>query len=141
MEVLLLSFFRQGQGYHGQMVLIPETFVAEIYSRTYSLEQLQDMLDQWVKEYEQFGMKTNKIVINWKVSKTAAMEVNNSSKRFEAILHQVMKLKYDNAGVCTLLENPNPESIYFMVAQDFPFMFKPGVFGRIQSDKTERFDF
>ena len=52
-----------------------------------------------------------------------------------------MKLKYDNAGVCTLLENPNPESIYFMVAQDFPFMFKPGVFGRIQSDKTERYNF
>ena len=58
-----------------------------------------------------FGLSTNRIIINWKVSKTAQMEVNNSSKRFEAILHQVRKLKYGEAGVNTILENPNPESI------------------------------
>ena len=66
------------------------------------------------------------------------MEVNNSSKRFEAILHQVRKLKYGEAGVNTFLENPNPESTSFMVAQSSPIMFKPGVFVKIQSDKTER---
>ena len=45
-----------------------------------------------------FGLTTNRIIINWKVSKTAQMEVNNSSKRFEAILHQVRKLKYGEAA-------------------------------------------
>jgi len=87
-----------------------------------------------------FGLSTNRIIINWKVSKTAQMEVNNSSKRFEAILHQVRKLKYGEAGVNTILENPNPESISFMVAQSTPFMFKPGVYGKIQTDKTERME-
>ena len=85
-----------------------------------------------------FGMTTNRIIINWKVSKTSQMEVNNSSKRFEAILHQVRKLKYGEAGVNTFLENPNPESMSFMVAQSTSFMFKPGVYGKIQTDKTER---
>jgi len=72
------------------------------------------------------------------VSKTAQMEVNNSSKRFEAILHQVRKLKYGEAGVNTFLENPNPESMSFMVAQSTSFMLRPGVYGKIQTDKTER---
>ena len=85
-----------------------------------------------------FGLTTNRIIINWKVSKTAQMEVNNSSKRFEAILHQVRKLKYGEAGVNTFLENPNPESMSFMVAQSTSFMLKPGVYGKIQTDKTER---
>ena len=85
-----------------------------------------------------FGLKMNKIIINWKVTKTGGHEMNYSSKRFEAILHQVMKLRYGEAGVCTFLENPKPESIPYIVAQDFSFTFKPGVFGRIESDKTER---
>jgi hypothetical protein len=82
-------------------------------------------------------MKMNKIIINWKVTKTEASEVN-SSKRFEAILHQVMKLKYEESGVCTFLENPNPESASFMVAQNAPFTFSPGVLGTIRTDQTEK---
>ena len=73
--------------------------------------ELQNLLDEWVEEYDKFGKKTNKIIIKWKtngkndseansydpmkssvddkkVSKTAGMEMNNSSLRFEAILHQ-----------------------------------------------------
>ena len=94
---------------------------------TASFFYLRPFLTNSPKYFEQilsfFGMTTNKIIINWKVSKTAQMEVNNSSKRFEAILHQVMKLKYGKAGVNTFLENPNPESMSFMVAQSSPFMF------------------
>ena len=131
------------------MVLIPETFVAEIYSQTYSLKELQDLLEKWVEEYEKFGLKTNKIVIKWKanqtknleaniseerqVSKSVGMELKHSSKRFEAILHQVKKLRYGEAGISTLREIP--ESISFMVAQEAPFVFSPGVFGKIQIDK------
>merc|ERR1712218_292444 len=68
-----------------------------------------------------------------KESQAAGMEARNDSKRFEAILHQVMKLKYDQAGISTLREAP--ESFSFMVAQEPPFEFSPGVFGRIQFDK------
>jgi len=142
----------------GKDVFITETFTAEIYSRSKSLAQLMKLLDQWMKEYEEFGLKTNKIIVKWRVNKRsynggkansseaiksfdtdkkasqmAGMEATNSSKRFEAILHQVMKLKYDQAGISTLREVP--ESFSFMVAQEPPFEFSPGVFGRIQFDK------
>ena len=96
------------------MVLVPETFEAQIYSRTKTLSQLQELLDEWVEEYEKFGKKTNKIILKWKIndktnseanssdpmkssqddkklSKTAGMEMDNSSLRFEAVLHQVRK--------------------------------------------------
>jgi len=142
----------------GKFVEISETFTAEIYSRSKSLSHLMKLLDQWLIEYEEFGLKTNKIIVKWRVnsrnsylgkanssepiksfendkkaSQTAGMEATNSSKRFEAILHQVMKLKYDQAGISTLREAP--ESLSFMVAQEPPFEFSPGVFGRIQFDK------
>ena len=97
------------------MVLVPETFEAQIYSRTKTLSQLQELLDEWVEEYEKFGKKTNKIILKWKISdkkdseanssdpmkssqddkklsKTAGMEMDNSSLRFEAVLHQVSTL-------------------------------------------------
>jgi len=142
----------------GKFVEISETFTAEIYSRSKSLSHLMKLLDQWLIEYEEFGLKTNKIIVKWRVnsrnsylgkanssepiksfendkraSQTAGMEATNSSKRFEAILHQVMQLKYDQAGISTLREAP--ESLSFMVAQEPPFEFSPGVFGRIQFDK------
>jgi len=148
--------FQQMTG--GRTILVSDTFVAEIYSRNKSLAQLMKLLDQWMKEYEEFGLKTNKIIVKWRVNKRsyngdkansseaiksfdtdkkasqmAGMEATNSSKRFEAILHQVMKLKYDQAGISTLREAP--ESFSFMVAQEPPFEFSPGVFGRIQFDK------
>merc|ERR1719189_3226935 len=148
--------FQQMTG--GRTILVSDTFVAEIYSRNKSLAQLMKLLDQWMKEYEEFGLKTNKIIVKWRVNKKsynggkansseaiksfdtdkkasqmAGMEATNSSKRFEAILHQVMKLKYDQAGISTLREAP--ESLSFMVAQEPPFEFSPGVFGRIQFDK------
>ena len=84
-----------------------------------------------------FGMKKNKIIINWKVSRGEESKVN-SSRRFESILHQVTKLEYGEAGVSTLLENPNPESLSFMVAQNAPFSLAPGVMGTIRTDKTEQ---
>merc|ERR1739848_749861 len=68
-----------------------------------------------------------------KESQAAGMEARNDSKRFEAILHQVMKLDYDEAGISTLREIP--ESLSFMVAQEPPFEFSPGVFGKIHHDK------
>jgi len=142
----------------GRDIFISETFTAEIYSRNKTIGQLMKLLDQWVIEYEEFGLKTNKIIVKWRVnqknhnsgkansseaiksfhtdkkaSQMAGMESTNSSKRFEAILHQVMKLKYDQAGISTLREAP--ESLSFMVAQEPPFEFSPGVFGRIQFDK------
>ena len=55
-------------------------------------------------------MKKNKIIINWKMSRGEESKVN-SSRRFESILHQVTKLEYGKAGVCILLENPNPDSL------------------------------
>ena len=72
-------------------------------------------------------------LINKKESQAAGMEARNDSKRFEAILHQVMKLDYDEAGISTLREIP--ESLSFMVAQEPPFEFSPGVFGKIHHDK------
>lgn len=147
---------RQEQGFSGQMVLIPETFVAQIYSRNKTLVELQDLLDEWVEEYEKFGKKTNKIILRWKVndkkdseanssdpmksssddkkmSKTAGMEMSNSSLRFEAVLHQVTKLKYGDVGINTLREVP--ESLSFMVSQESPFIFSSGVLGKIQLEK------
>ena len=93
----------------------------------YHLDNLLNML----------GMKkgTNKIIIK---SKTNGIEGNNSSKRFEAVLHQIMKLKYEDAGIVTLYENPNPISTSFMVSQPNPFTLKSGVFGKIQIDNSER---
>jgi hypothetical protein len=83
------------------------------------------------------GMKTNKIVITWKVSKPGEEKVN-SSRRFDAILHQVMRLQYDEAGVSTLLENPNPKSESFLAAQGAPFTLAPDVHCSIRTDQTEK---
>jgi len=150
---------RHEQGYHGQMVLMPETFEAQIYSRTKTLLQLQELLDEWVEEYEKFGKKTNKIILKWKIndkknseanssdpmkssqddkklSKIAGMEMDNSSLRFEAVLHQVTKLKYGEVGINTLREIP--ESLSFMVSQETPFKFSPEVFGKIQINKQSK---
>ena len=55
-------------------------------------------------------MKNKMVVINWKVSREVESKVD-SSRRFESILHQVTKLEYRKAGVCILLENPNPDSL------------------------------
>ena len=55
-------------------------------------------------------MKNKMVVINWKVSREVESKVD-SSRRFESILHQVTKLEYGKAGVCILLENPNPDSL------------------------------
>ena len=93
---------------------MPETFEAQIYSRTKTLSQLKDLLDEWVEEYEKFGKKTNKIILKWKIndkkdseanssdpikssqddkklSKIVGMDMDKSSLRFEAVLHQVRK--------------------------------------------------
>ena len=69
------------------------------------------------------------------------MNGTTSTKRFQAVLHQIMKLGYGNSGVYTLLENPNQELIPFMSGTDFLITFKPGVYGRIQYEKVERYLF
>ena len=69
------------------------------------------------------------------------MSGTTSTKRFQAVLHQIMKLGYGNSGVYTLLENPNQELIPFMSGTDFLITFKPGVYGRIQYEKVERYLF
>jgi hypothetical protein len=111
---IFLHIFRREQGHNGQTVLIPETFEAQIYSRNYTLSQLQELLDEWVDDYEKFGKKTNKIILKWRVngkkdseanltdkmnsfkddkklSKTVGMEgMSDTTLRFQAVLHQVM---------------------------------------------------
>ena len=82
-------------------------------------------------------MKKNKIIINWKMSRGEESKMN-SSRRFESILHQVTKLDYGEAGVTTLLENPNPESLSFMVGQNTPFSLAPRVMGTIRTTQTEK---
>ena len=71
--------------------------------------KLKDIVANWNYHFERilglFGWRTNKLTIKWKVTKKAQEEVNNSSKKFEAILHRVMKLEHNDAGVCNLLEN------------------------------------
>jgi len=141
------------EGVGGRGMVISDTFCAEIFSRTKSMNYLTQLVDKWVEEFEEFGLKTNKVIVKWRVnqkrdndkkpmksfesdkkeSQAAGMEARNDSKRFEAILHQVMKLDYDEAGISTLREIP--ESLSFMVAQEPPFEFSPGVFGKIHHDK------
>ena len=48
-------------------------------------------------------------------------------------MNQVTKLKYGEVGINTLREVP--ESLSFMVSQESPFTFSPGVLGKIQLDK------
>ena len=71
------------------------------------------------------GQKTNKIIVPWKAS--TKEEKALPSKRFEAIMHQVRKLDYGEAGVKTLLENPTSASFS---PHECSFVFSPGVFGR-----------
>ena len=86
------------------------------------------------------GMKVNKIAIK-NITPGNGMNGTTSTKRFQAVLHQIMKLGYGNSGVYTLLENPNQELIPFMSGTDFLITFKPGVYGRIQYEKVERYLF
>ena len=83
------------------------------------------------------GMKVNRIAIK-NITPGIGMNGPTSTKRFQAVLHQIMKLGYGNSGVYTLLENPNQELIPFMSGTDFLITFKPGVYGRIQYEKVER---
>ena len=77
------------------------------------------------------GQKTNKIIVPWNVKMTRDQAL--PSKRFEVIMHQVRKLDYSEAGVKTLLENPNLASF---TPHECSFVFCPGVFGRIRSDRV-----
>ena len=86
------------------------------------------------------GMKVNKIAIK-NITPGNGMNGTTSTKRFQAVLHQIMKLGYGNSGVYTLLENPNQELIPFMSGTDFLITFKPGVYGRIKYEKVERYLF
>merc|ERR1712079_453931 len=56
--------------------------------------------------------------------------------RFEAVLHQVTKLKYGEVGINTLREIP--ESLSFMISQETPFKFSPEVLGKIQINKQSK---
>jgi hypothetical protein len=93
--------------------------------------KLKNLISNWHHYFERFvsllGWRTSKLTFKWKICKSAQAELNSESKNFEAILHQVMQLNFDNAGVCNFLENPNAESKSYIVNQNLPFKFEPGV--------------
>ena len=55
-------------GVGGRGMVISDTFCAEIFSRTKGMSYLTQLVDKWVEEFEEFGLKTNKVIVKWRVN-------------------------------------------------------------------------
>ena len=84
---------------NGEQVAIPQTFVAEIYSKTKSLEGLESLLSSWEEEYE--AVQDNQIRLYGKISSSGAFDF---SERLFAVIHQMEKKVMDSPGIKVLTQ-------------------------------------
>ena len=96
-----LTLFDQAQqqkkSNNGDQINIPEKFVAEIYSKTWTLEALQVLLSTWEEEYN--AKQPNQIHLHGKVSNSGAF---NFSERLFAVIHQMEKKGMSSKGIKAL---------------------------------------
>ena len=77
-----------------EMIYTGEMFVAELYSKTESLKELQNLLDDWVEEYEKFCFEKgwNELIFHGKLEKSSTGVIQfNFSGKLLAILHHLEK--------------------------------------------------
>ena len=97
-----LIFFDQAQKpkeSKNDRINVPENFVAEIYSKTWTLEALQVLLSTWEEEYNR--EQANQIHLHGKVSSSGAF---NFSERLFAVIHQMEKKGMSSTGIKVLTQ-------------------------------------
>merc|ERR1711971_651101 len=86
-----------------------ETYRAEIYSTTKSLTELQEILEEWVEEYEKFVRMTGWNELKFYGNITNFGRQFNFSVKLMAILHHIEKKGATNANIKVLKEFAHEE--------------------------------
>merc|ERR1719445_1801 len=90
-----------------------ETYRAEIYSNTKSLKELQDILEEWVEDYEKFVRMTgwNELKFYGGINRYGAQF--NFSVKLMAILHHLEKTGSTNPNIKVLKEFAHEEERHY----------------------------